>query len=175
MNAVATDKMHPIVEIRDPMLDGERIAQRVSQRVAQRRAEGAYDLDPTAVGPVSLRPADRAVAEDTIGGMVDFPGIRESLAELIARAHLHEPDFASSAPVIAPLVVAVRRMWNWMSTKWYMRPVLRQQSNVNARAARIISDLAQWHELDARRLQQLESRVAELEARLARIEAEAKR
>jgi hypothetical protein len=168
------DKMQPIIEIRDPMLDGETIAQRVRQRVAQRRAESANNLDPTAVGPESLRPACRASAEDTVAAMVDFPGIRESLAELIAGAHLYEPDFASRVPAFAPLIIAVRRMWNWMSTKWYVRPVLRQQSNVNARTARIISDLAQWHELDARRLWQLETRVAELEARLARAESEAK-
>jgi hypothetical protein len=171
-----TDKTPPIIEIRDSVLDGATIAQRVRQRVAKRRAEGAQNLDPTLVGPKSLRPDRRAGAADTGTGTVpvDFPGVRESLAELIAGAYLHEPCFSSSAPVIAPLIVAVRRLWNWMSTKWYVRPVLRQQSNVNARTARIISDLAQWHELDARRLQQLETRVTELEARLACVETEAK-
>jgi hypothetical protein len=55
-----------------------------------------------------------------------------------------------------------------MSTKWYVRPILQQQSDVNSRAAGIISDLVQWHELDADRLRQLEVRVAELEDHLAR-------
>jgi hypothetical protein len=61
----------------------------------------------------------------------------------------------------------VRRFWNWMSTKWYLRPILQQQSEVNARTAAIISDLVQWHELDAERLRLLEARVLELEAHLA--------
>lgn len=164
------DETAPVIEIHDPIVDGEAIAGRLQRQIAQRRAAGAYGPDPATLGPESLRPLRRDLAEthDPLG----FPGLQESLAELIAKSHLDEPDFVSDTPFVGPLIVAVRRMWNWMSTKWYVLPILRAQSDVNAHTARIVSDLAQWHELNARRLHLLENRVAELEARLAVLEAE---
>jgi hypothetical protein len=162
------DQPASVLEIRDPALDGEAIARLVRRQVGERRAEGAYDLAVAELGPPSLRQNQGASPRDAAPG--DFPGLSESLAELFAGAHLREPDFTSDTPFVGPLIVAARRLWNWMSTKWYVRPILRQQTDVNARVARIISDLAQWHELDARRLRELEAQVAALEARLARLE-----
>jgi hypothetical protein len=159
-----------IIEINDPVLDGEAIARHVRQQVAQRRAQGAYGPDPTIAGPEPLRPVEPAPRADIVG--VGFPGLRESLAELIAAGHLRERDFVSDTPFVGSLIVRVRRFWNWMSTKWYVRPILSQQSAVNARTARVLSDLAQWHELDAQRLRQLEERVAELEGRLTDLQSQ---
>jgi hypothetical protein len=164
-----TDEIVPLIEIHDPALDGEAIARRVCQRVAQRQAEGAYGPDPAALGIETLRPDRGASATNVVVG---FPGLHEALAELIASGDLAESRFTSNMPLLGSFVVVVRRFWNWMSTKWYVRPILSQQSGVNARAARLISELAQWHELDTRRLGELEARVAELEARLARFESE---
>ena len=158
------DESSPGIEIRDPALDGDSLIRRVAHQVAQRRAEGRYDPDLTTRGPASLQPDRPAPAEPPV--TTDFPGLSESLAELIGRSRLHEPGFASNVPLVGPLIAAVRRAWNWMSTKWYVLPILGQQSDVNIRTVRLISDLAQWHELDARRLRQLEARVADLEARL---------
>jgi hypothetical protein len=165
-----TDPSMPLFEIRDPALDGEAIIRQVEQRVAQRQLDGAYGSDVTTLGPASLRRGQAERPADA--GAADFPGLRDSLAELIARGYLQEPDFTSRTPIAGSLIVAVRRLWNWMSTKWYVRPILWQQSDVNVRSARLVSDLAQWHELDARRIGQLEARLAELEARLVRLEAE---
>ena len=159
------EEMPPVIEIRDPALNGQGIARQVQQRAAQRRAASAPSLDWAALVPVPLQPDSPEPGSDITSA--DFPGLRESLAELIGRGYLHEPDFRSEAPLIGPVIVAVRRLWNWMSTKWYVRPILWQQSEINARTARTISDVAQWHEMDARRLEQLEARVAELEAHLA--------
>ena len=158
-----------VIEIDDPAVDSERIVQEVHQRVARRQAEGAYGADPATLGPETLRPERHDSSADAVHA--GFPGLHQALAELLAGAHLREPVFSSDVPLIGPLIVAVRRFWNWMSTKWYVRPILAQQSEVNARAAGVISDLAQWHEMDANRLPLLEARVAELEARLARLEA----
>jgi hypothetical protein len=160
-----TDITSASIEIRDPELDGQAIAQRVHRQVAQRQAAGAYGADPATLGPEELRPEryDTVERMDSAG----FPSLHGTLVELIAEGHLREPTFSSNAPLVGPLIVMIRRFWNWMSTKWYVRPILRQQSEVNAQAASIISDLVQWHELDAERLRQLEVRVAELEARLA--------
>jgi hypothetical protein len=157
------------IEIRDSALDGEAIVQYVQAQVAHRRAKGAYDSISTMLSADLLRP-------DQPGSLLiptpdEFPGLRESLAELIAAGQLHEPDFTSSAPYVGPLIVAVRRLWNWMSTKWYVRPILLQQTDVNARTTRVISELVRWHALDTHRLSQLEKRVAELEASLAHLQA----
>lgn len=167
-----TEETQPAIEIRDPRLDGEAIAQQVLQHVAQRRTEGAYGPDPAKLGPESLRPSRYKVAD----GMVseNFSGLHQSLAEFILRGQLHEPNFSSNTPIVGPLIVAVRRFWNWMSTKWYVRPILWQQSDVNARAAGIVSDLVYWHELDGIRLRALEDRIAALESRLIQIEDEGK-
>ena len=157
----------PVIEIHDPALDGQAIIQSVRQQAVQRRAQRAQSVDWTALVPELLQPG---IAPSDSDAEADFPGLRESLAELIGRSKLEEPDFQSAAPLIGPAIVAMRRLWNWMSTKWYVRPILRQQSEVNVRTSRVVSDLAQWHELDARRVSRLEARLAELEARLARIE-----
>jgi hypothetical protein len=161
-----------VVEIRDPELDGDALAREMVEAVAQRRAEGAYDLDLASRGPKALRP--REGQEPAEGGVIThypgFPGLQEAVAELIVRGELHEPDFASDTPLIGPAIVAIRRLWNWMSTKWYVRPILREQSQANVRTAWVISDLMMWHELDADRIRQLELQVHELGARLAELE-----
>jgi len=162
-----TENSSPVIEIRDPALDGPAVARSVREQAIQRGAQGAQSVDWAALVPEPLQPG---VAASDGDATPDFPGLRESLAELISRGYLHEPVFRSEVPVVGPVIVAVRRLWNWMSTKWYVRPIMAQQSDLNARSVRAISDLAQWHELDARRLDQLETQLAELEARLVRIE-----
>jgi len=162
-----TENGSPVIEIRDPALDGPAIARSVQEQAIRRGAQGAQSVDWAALIPEPLQPGIAASDSDAA---TDFPGLRESLAELIGRSKLDEPDFQSAVPLFGPLIVAMRRVWNWMSTKWYVRPMMAQQSDLNARSARAISDLAQWHELDARRLDQLETRLADLEARLAQIE-----
>jgi len=163
-----SDETLPVIEIRDPALDGQAIARLVQQQAVQRQAESAQALKWAALVPDPLQPGSAAPGRAV--SVADFPGLRDSIAELITRANLHEPDFRSDAPLIGPVIVAVRRLWNWMSTKWYVRPILWQQSDMNIRTVRAISDVAHWHELDTHRLLQLEARVAELEARLARPE-----
>jgi len=162
-----TENGSPVIEIRDPALDGSAIARSVREQAIQRGALDAQSVDRAALIPEPLQPG---IAASDSHAATGFPGLRESLAELIGRSRLDEPDFRSEVPLFGPVIVAMRRVWNWMSTKWYVRPILAQQSDLNARSARAISDLAQWHELDARRLDQLETRLTDLEARLAKIE-----
>ena len=160
-----SDSTDPLIEIRDPALDSQAIAQRVQLHVAQRQAKGAYGTNPAALGPEELWPERYNTLAST--GTAGFPSLHGTLVELLAEGHLHEPTFSSNAPLVGPIIVMVRRFWNWMSAKWYVRPILKHQSDVNARTAAIISDLVQWQELDAERLRQLEARVDELGARLA--------
>lgn len=160
-----SDNAHPVIEIHDPALNGDEVLQLLRRHVAERREAGAYGPDPAGLGPEELRPERYDALAD--GAADGFPNLYEPLVDLVAQGHLNEPEFSSTTPGIGPLVVIVRRFWNWMSTKWYVGPILQQQSDVNARAASLISDLVQRQELDASRLRQLEARVAELEERLA--------
>ncbi|MGC9336132.1 MAG: hypothetical protein ACP5JJ_18465 [Anaerolineae bacterium] len=155
-------------EIRDAELDAAALAERVSESVAKRRAASTYNPDVATIGPDSLRlgrtspPGDATAAE--------LPDLYSSLAELLARARLDEPDFTSRRPVVGRLIVAVRRAWNWMSTKWYVRPLLDQQGAINVQTAQLLSDLVYWHEAHGQRLHELEARLVRLEAWTAKLE-----
>ena len=67
--------------------------------------------------------------------------MQQRLRDLESRAWVRETAFQSQAPVIAKLIVAVRNLWNWMSTKWYVLPMLQQQNSFNVAAAEMIRDL----------------------------------
>lgn len=57
--------------------------------------------------------------------------LRDRLAKARLQFQLVEPSFVSSTPVVGPLIVTVRRLWNWMSTKWYVKGVIDQQNQFN--------------------------------------------
>jgi GT2 family glycosyltransferase len=44
---------------------------------------------------------------------------------------LREHTFTSDVPVLGHLIVAVRDLWNNVATKWYVRPLIQQQSAFN--------------------------------------------
>jgi hypothetical protein len=54
----------------------------------------------------------------------DLPPLRE-LAEL------REQPFRSDVPVLGGLIAWFRSAWNSVSTKWYLRPIMAQQSAYN--------------------------------------------
>lgn len=115
-----------------------------------------------------------------------------AISRLESRARLTEPRFSSAAPLLGPALVRLRRAWNWMSTKWYVRPIVQQQNAFNAAVVDAVSDLhAQIAELEGkletwegtavevdrgvvgltRDVALIESRLDRIEERLARIEA----
>lgn len=65
------------------------------------------------------------------------------LAELEAVQVVQERPFTSQVPVLGRLIVAVRSLWNSVATKWYVRPLIQQQTDFNTRVAgylRILQD-----------------------------------
>jgi GT2 family glycosyltransferase len=46
-------------------------------------------------------------------------------------AVIREQPFRSELPVIGPWIAAFRRQWNRISTEWYVKPMIRQQSRFN--------------------------------------------
>jgi len=55
------------------------------------------------------------------------------LAEMEAAHALQERPFTSEVPVFGRLIAAVRSLWNSVSTKWYVRPLVQQQTVFNIR------------------------------------------
>lgn len=161
------DVMKPIIEIRDPEIDQQTIRERIRAQIAQRLADGVYQADLDIPG--SHMPSQQHAALHGIPE-TEFSALTQTLLELTTMTTLHEPVFQSSVPLFGPLIVLIRRCWNWMSTKWYVLPVMRQQSLINKRISLIVDELEHWQTLQARRLLELETRVKALEARLVQQE-----
>jgi GT2 family glycosyltransferase len=49
--------------------------------------------------------------------------------------------FRSTVPVIGPLIAQFRRLWNRVSTEWYVRPLIRQQTEFNEQVVEVITQL----------------------------------
>lgn len=107
----------------------------------------------------------------------------EALAnELMSLWEVREQPFTSQVPVLAPLIVAFRRLWNSVATKWYVRPMMAQQVKFNGAVVRALSRLRgipghYWDSdalvaLLAERCGAMTGRSLELEERLAQIEAQ---
>jgi hypothetical protein len=56
--------------------------------------------------------------------------------------HIREQQLSSDAPVFGPLLAALRRSWNRVSTEQYVRPMIEQQSEFNAYVVKLLSHLA---------------------------------
>lgn len=104
---------------------------------------------------------------------------RELLEWLDARREIVEKPFVSPSPVVGRAIVGVRRFWNWMSTKWYVRSMVQQQNEFNASLVELLRHLerdVQAVEASiverARRGLQHEEDCTRLEARLQRLEAQ---
>ncbi|HLH71872.1 MAG TPA: transposase [Chloroflexota bacterium] len=67
--------------------------------------------------------------------------VDQTSTRLAKHAQIAEPEFTSPTAVLGPAIVAVRRFWNWMSTKWYVRQVIQQQNAFNAEVVATVSAL----------------------------------
>ena len=150
--------LEQIIEIRDPEVDVERVMDRIRANVARRRAEGAYqeDLDEIA-SRVFAEVVPETMDQDRAGGVLAL-----TLSELESHWMIREQPFGSRVPILGPLIVAVRNLWNWMSTKWYVQPLLQQQVGFNALTVRAFHELSTENRMLSEGLQRLEEQVARL-------------
>ncbi len=107
--------------------------------------------------------------------------IRALLARIAADQTLREHEFRSNLPLIGGLVARLRSLWLSVATRWYVRPVLHQQSQLNATILQALAllhqmtaALAQTQQLETERLRRTAQRHSTLHARQAR-QAEAVR
>lgn len=80
----------------------------------------------------------------TVGGRVlsgEEEHLAQQLRELQAKAHIREQPFTSDKPIIGRLIVFIRETWNSVSTKWYVRPMLRQQNIFNQAMTQMVHEL----------------------------------
>lgn len=135
-----------VIEIGDPALDAEALARRLQES----------EIDEGVVTAVLRADFPRPAAAPQ-------SSLNRLMLELLAQEPLHETPFTSSAPLVGPLIVAVRRAWNWMSTKWYVRPIVQQQAAINAQLVALLNEMAQQQELQAAEIAALQARLAALE------------
>jgi hypothetical protein len=149
------DELGSILLIRDAGLDQSAILDRVHQAMERRQACGGYGPDVTQLGPPTLR--SRAVEGDALDEAYTYLlRIQSVLDDLATKSRLREPDFRSAVPWVGWLIVAVRRFWNWMSAKWYVRGWMDQQAAFNARTVDAVEDLLRIQRSNEERIHQLE-------------------
>ena len=119
----------------------EQVLQQVRSGVRQRRAESTT----LAAG-----------AEET----------RNGLLALKSREYVQEPVAFSHRARWGKLIVFVRKAFYKVFLKWFTRPVLEQQNGFNQAAARMIEDLVEARERDARELRQMAARLEALERQM---------
>jgi hypothetical protein len=172
MQTFSTSGQEPaeIIEIRDPEVDVDALMAKVRDNVARRRAEGAYseDLDAIADEVRAASIAERELAPGVAGGGRDVAAI---LAELNAHWMVREVPFASNVPVFGPAIIAVRNAWNWMSTKWYVRPILQQQVGFNALVVHALNESVAIQQALTEKVSQLQAEVVLLQEEIARSQA----
>ncbi len=104
-----------------------------------------------------------------------------ALARLAAAATVVERPFASTVPLLGPLIARFREAWNNVASRWYVHHVVEQQNAFNALAVRqletyelelreqlaLLEEQVVEQEELRRRVQELAVEVAELRRRLA--------
>jgi hypothetical protein len=113
-------------------------------------------------GPSAQQPS----AQDAASPLARLDLLRDLVADMDSKRWVKPQPFASSAPVVGPLVVAVRSAWNWMSTKWYILPLLEQQNRFNVSVARLWAELVAYLSNVPAFAQETRSRFEKLEAQV---------
>ncbi len=61
-------------------------------------------------------------------------------AWLKEKGNLKERPFESNIPLIGPLIVGFRSLWNSVAAKWYVRPLIQQQTEFNLLTVQWMND-----------------------------------
>jgi O-antigen biosynthesis protein len=82
---------------------------------------------------LKLRAACLAWQEVNYMDITNWPG-----QALIEAMDFQEPQFHSDKPIIGPLIVALRRQWNDMASRWYVWDLIQQQLAYNQLAGTLL-------------------------------------
>lgn len=153
----AEEELETTLLIRDPALDREAILDRIRQAIRLRLNTGGYGPDVTSLGPEAFRPV--SLENEETDQSEALLRLQVAFDALMLQSQLREPSFRSQVPLLGPLIVAVRRFWNWMSAKWYVRGWMAQQVDWNNRMVDLVTELLTLQERNERRIRELELRV----------------
>jgi hypothetical protein len=153
--ALAVDDLDSILLIRDTGLDRSAMLDRVRSAIERRLEAGGYGPDVSCIGP-QVPGTESRDGDDPEQAYAALLGFQTVLDDLATSSQLTEPEFRSVVPLVGPVIVAVRRFWNWMSAKWYVRGWMSQQAAFNARAVEAIEELRRIQERNERRIHDLE-------------------
>ena len=90
----------------------------------------------------ALPPAARGILMAVYRELAEVAPLAESAAALLAAEtdlattlflpwQVEERPFTSPTPLIGPLIARLRTLWNNIATKWYVRPLIQQQNEIN--------------------------------------------
>ena len=82
------------------------------------------------------------------------------ITELRAKQTIREQPFRSDKPIIGPIIVWLRTVWNNISTRWYVLPLLQQQNEFNAS---VVALLAAHLRDVGERLEEIDERLIDLD------------
>lgn len=87
--------------------------------------------------------------------MIDQTERPTTIAQMQEKWQVEEQPFQSETAVIGPLIAWVRGVWNSVSTKWYVRPIVQQQNQFNYLTVRQLEEVAaRFEDLNGRLLAQ---------------------
>jgi hypothetical protein len=69
------------------------------------------------------------------------PDTAQVQQELHLRWRIEPHAFRSAVPIVGPLIAAFRQRWNRVSTEWYVRPLIQQQTEFNAQVVTMLDQL----------------------------------
>lgn len=142
----------------------ESTVQWVSQALKDLR-EQAYDRVRSVIE--SHQPAE--IELDAVR-QIDRTVIDEQIQTLYERQRLEEHRFSSDVPILGPLVARFRELWLSVAARWYILPIINQQSQYNEHVSRIVAEFIQRDEQrwrnTARNMHKLEAAIQNLEKRV---------
>lgn len=89
--------------------------------------------------------------------------------QLTEKWQVTERPFTSNMPVIGAVIVYFRRLWNNLSTTWYVRPLLQQQNEFNHLLTQYVNELTAIDDELNGRLTAADQDQAELSRQLAEL------
>ncbi len=94
---------------------------------------------------------------------------REDADWLLEKSQVRERPFTSTTPIIGPLLVRFREVWNSVATKWYVRPLLQQQNSFNQLVVSQLHEHDQWFVLQDREQTALANELAQISVHLGQM------
>ncbi len=152
--------MLDIIKINDPLLNKSYIQELLHSQMAT--MPNIPDLAQT--GPKKLHQTQQKSPDPAIDSIPNFD---YTFIELFDNVAIREPEFSSNAPIVGLLIVKFRQMWNWMSTRWYVLPIIWQQSDVNMQVAIMLMEMTQLQALPTRHVTDLVAQINSLEEQLS--------